>query len=76
MSQEQPTFGSDVRPLFRDVDIDAMRDAFDLGSAEDVKRHAESILQRLEDGSMPCDQMWRISDVDLFRAWMDHGMPC
>jgi hypothetical protein len=75
MSREQPTFGLDVRPLFREVDIEAMKDAFDLSSEEDVRRNAKSIYQRLEDGSMPCDRMWPVSDVLLFRTWMERGMP-
>jgi hypothetical protein len=32
-----------------------MRFAFDLWSHEDVARHAEAIIERLQAGTMPCD---------------------
>jgi hypothetical protein len=74
MCQEKPTFQADIRPLFRESDIEAMRDALDLASLDDVRLHAETIHRRLEEGSMPCDQMWPMSDVELFRTWIDTGM--
>ncbi len=70
-----PTFTADVRPLFRPRDVNAMRQAFDLTVYADVKKHAQEILTRLEDGSMPCDNPWPPQDVDLFRNWVKNGMP-
>ena len=48
---------------------------FDLWSYDDVRVHAENILDRLSDGSMPCDGEWPEAQIDLFRRWIDAGMP-
>ena len=69
------SFERDVRPLFRPDDAEAMSWAFDLASYEDVKENAEAIYERLADGSMPCDEPWPDEHVQLFRAWIDAGMP-
>ena len=69
------SFATDIRPLFRPDDSDAMSWAFDLNSFDDVKEHAEAIYERLEDGSMPCDEPWPEEQVRRFRAWIDEGMP-
>jgi len=68
-----PGFASDIRPLFRDSDVDKMRFAFDLSQYHDVKENAQGIYQRLADGSMPCDGPWPEDRVTLFREWMDDG---
>lgn len=47
---------------------------FDLSSYEDVRDNAEIILERIEDGSMPCDKMWDPAEVETLRAWIDGGM--
>ena len=70
----EPSFEQDIRPLFRADDADAMSWAFDLSSYADVKEHAEAIYERLEDGSMPCDDPWPAEQVQRFRAWIDGGM--
>jgi hypothetical protein len=49
--------------------------AFDLASYEDVKENAEAIYERLADGSMPCDEPWPDEHVQVFRVWIDAGMP-
>jgi hypothetical protein len=69
-----PSFARDIRPLFRQVDIDAMRFALDLGAYDDVRQHAESVFERIEDGTMPCDVIWPEEDLGRFRAWIDSGM--
>jgi hypothetical protein len=69
------SFESDVRPLFRPDDAESMSWAFDLASYEDVKENAEAIYERLADGSMPCDEPWPDEHVQVFRDWMDAGMP-
>jgi hypothetical protein len=66
-------FARDIRPLFRDDDVEAMRDAFDLGRYEDVKANAEGIYERVADGSMPCDGAWPAEHIALFRRWVDEG---
>jgi hypothetical protein len=75
VSADTPSFERDIRPLFRDEDVDAMEFAFDLRSHDDVRENAEEIHERLADGSMPCDREWPAADVDRFRAWIDAGMP-
>jgi hypothetical protein len=69
------SFERDIRPLFRDDDIDAMSWAFDLASYDDVRANAEEIYERLADGSMPCDRPWPSEDVGRFRSWIDAGSP-
>ena len=69
------SFETDIRPLFRDDDREAMSWAFDLGSFDDVRENAEAIHERLEDGSMPCDEPWPEERVQLFRDWIDAGTP-
>ena len=48
---------------------------FDLWKREDVAEHSHGILERLEDGSMPCDQTWPDDQVAVFRRWVEAGMP-
>jgi hypothetical protein len=69
------SFESDIRPLFRDFDRAEMEWAFDLWDYDDVKENAESILERLDDGSMPCDDQWPQDRVEMFRKWVSEGMP-
>jgi hypothetical protein len=61
--------------MFRTDDVDAMSFVFDLASYEDVREHGAEILDRLADGSMPCDARWPVENVKLFREWVDSGMP-
>jgi hypothetical protein len=68
-----PGFASDIRPLFRDKDIEEMRFAFDLSLYDDVKVNAASILERVSDGSMPCDVPWSTEQIDLFSHWIEEG---
>ena len=68
-----PGFDHDVRPLFREKDRDSMLRAFDLWSYSDVHTHQDAILQRLRDGTMPCDGAWPPEHVTLFQAWIDGG---
>lgn len=70
---EGTSFELDVRPLFRERDRYEMEYVFDLWSLEDVRRHAESIHDRLRDGTMPCDEPWPPERVALLRAWIDGG---
>ena len=48
--------------------------AFDLWRYEDVKENAPAIMERLEDGDMPCDGAWPADQIEKFRAWMQEGM--
>ena len=73
-SEAVPSFRDDIRPLFRDDDVDSMSFAFDLTAYDDVRDNAELIYERLADGSMPCDGEWPAHDVARFRDWIDTGM--
>jgi hypothetical protein len=67
------SFDRDIRPLFRDEDVEAMRYAFDLSHHEDVKANADGIYERMADGTMPCDGAWPADQIVLFRRWVDEG---
>jgi hypothetical protein len=70
-----PSFARDIRPLFRESDRESMDFAFDLWDYHDVSAHAEDILERLTDGTMPCDGEWPEEQVARFRRWVEAGMP-
>jgi hypothetical protein len=68
-----PGFAQDIQPLFRESDREAMDYIFDLWSYQDVSAHADAILERLEDGTMPCDEAWPEERIELFRSWLAGG---
>ena len=70
---QQLSFARDIRPLFRDRDIQSMQSAFDLASYEDVRANGEPIYATLAAGQMPCDGAWSDENVQLLRAWLDTG---
>jgi truncated hemoglobin YjbI len=70
---EPVSFEQHIKPLFRTEDRDAMSWAFDLASYEDVSRHAASILDRIQDGTMPCDITWPEEKLEVFKRWVDSG---
>jgi hypothetical protein len=70
-----PSFEADIKGLFREEDRDAMEYVFDLWSYDDVRANAELIYERVEDGSMPCDEEWPDARIQLLRAWIDAGTP-
>jgi hypothetical protein len=75
MSDGAVSFEGDIRPLFRDKDRERMEFAFDLWSYDDVKDNADAILERLEEGDMPCDGAWPEEQVALFKRWVEAGSP-
>ena len=71
---DQPvTFAQDIKPLFRERDRESMTFAFDLWSQADVQAHASGILERLVNGTMPCDGAWPQDKIDVFRRWTESG---
>jgi len=72
---EPLSFAKHIQPLFREGDRGSMRFAFDLWSYDDVSTHADAILDRLQDGSMPCDGAWPQEQVDVFARWFQSGTP-
>jgi hypothetical protein len=49
--------------------------AFDLWSHDDVARNSQAILERLRNGTMPCDAAWPEERVELFESWVEAGAP-
>jgi CDGSH-type Zn-finger protein len=72
---EPVTFDAHIRTLFRERDRSSMRFAFDLWSYDDVREHAETIHERVANGSMPCDKRWPDAYVTTLRTWIDAGAP-
>jgi len=72
---QQPSFERDIKPLFRQMDREAMEGSFDLWEHEDVSANADAILAELEGGGMPCDGAWPPDRVELFRRWLEAGLP-
>jgi hypothetical protein len=70
---DEPRFETDIKPLFRERDQKSMQSHFDLWSHDDVSQHADAILARLRDDSMPCDGAWPRAQVDLFQRWTEGG---
>jgi hypothetical protein len=75
MDTTDVSFQRDIKPLFRDEDRERMQFAFDLWAYEDVRTHAQVILDRLDNGSMPCDGPWPEDKVATLRRWIASGMP-
>jgi hypothetical protein len=71
----EPSFEANVKPLFRERDRRAMEFAFDLWSYDDVSKYAETILDRLQARTMPCDGAWPQANVDLFERWVAGDKP-
>ena len=68
------SFAADIRPLFRQFDIDSMKPrGLDLSSYTDVSGQATQVLDRLQDGSMPCDNPWPQNQIDSFQQWITDG---
>ena len=68
------SFAAHIKGLFRERDQQSMKFAFDLWSYEDVKAHAQPIVERLRAGTMPCDGAWSVEKIDAFQRWIDGGM--
>ena len=70
------SFTQDIRPMFREEDIQEMKDIadFDMSKFEDVRAHADDIYERVADGSMPCEGGWSDEQIAKFKQWVDEGM--
>jgi hypothetical protein len=67
-------FDQHIKPLFRQRDRTSMMSAFDLWSYDDVRTHAQAILERVKAGTMPCDGAWPADRVEVFERWTAGGM--
>ena len=74
MEQAAVRFERDIRPLFREKDVQSMSGTFDLSSYGDVRANSSNILEKLADGSMPCGGLPE-AQVALFREWVNAGCP-
>jgi hypothetical protein len=74
-ADETPGFDEHIKPLFREQDRRSMTFAFDLWSHDDVSEHADAILGRLREGTMPCDGAWPPERVGVFERWLAAGKP-
>ncbi|HEU0245446.1 MAG TPA: hypothetical protein VFQ75_16190 [Candidatus Limnocylindrales bacterium] len=72
-STEPVSFETDVKPLFRERDRRSMTFMFDLWAFDDVSEHADDILERVRDGTMPCDSAWAQPEIDLLERWIAGG---
>lgn len=72
---EAVSFAQHIQPLFRPRDRQSMKWAFDLWSYQDVSRHADAILKRLQAGTMPCDGSWSPEKLAIFQRWIESGKP-
>ncbi len=70
---EMVSFAAHIKPLFREHDRKSMTFAFDLWSQADVQAHAAGILERLRNGTMPCDGAWPQEKIEVFRRWTESG---
>jgi hypothetical protein len=80
----RPTsYATDIRPLFTERDIEAMRKAFNLASFEDVKAHSAAIYDRIRGvggAVMPPppprgEGPWAQERIELFGKWIADGCP-
>jgi CDGSH-type Zn-finger protein/truncated hemoglobin YjbI len=70
---EPVSFEQHIKPLFRASDRQSMSFAFDLWSYQDVREHADAILDRIRAGTMPCDGAWPPARIDALQRWADTG---
>ena len=75
MNDQPMSFELHIRPLFREGDRQSMKWAFDLWSHDDVTRNSDAILERLRNGTMPCDGAWPDEQIALFQGWVEAGTP-
>jgi hypothetical protein len=72
------SFATDIRPLFRDGDIECMKPGgvdLDDPAWMCVPANAQSVYGAVSAGTMPPDEPWSSDRVSLFKKWMDAGCP-
>ncbi|HEX7145611.1 MAG TPA: hypothetical protein VF225_09930 [Gaiellaceae bacterium] len=75
VTDEPISFEQQIKPLFRERDRQSMTWAFDLWSRDDVAANSEAILDKLRDGTMPCDGAWSDEQIRVFQRWVEAGSP-
>ena len=74
-TDEPISFEQRIKPLFRERDRQSMKWAFDLWSYDDVAGNSDAILERLREGTMPCDGAWSDEQIAFFEGWVEAGTP-
>jgi hypothetical protein len=72
------SFAADIRPLFREGDINCMQKAgveLDDPAWMCVPSNARLVYGEVSAGTMPPDAPWATDRVSLFKSWMDEGCP-
>jgi hypothetical protein len=72
------SFATDIRPLFRDGDVECMESmgvALHDAAWMCVPANAQSVYGAVSGGTMPPDEPWPADRVSLFKEWMDAGCP-
>jgi hypothetical protein len=76
------SFQRDIRPLFRDVDVEHMNDnGLDLSDYDQVKNNSDEILKRVSSKDdnvrmpLPPDDPWTPQQVALFQQWINDNYP-
>ena len=72
-ADESVRYDKHIKPLFRTRDRQSMTFVFDLSSCNDVRSHADAILARLRNGTMPCDGASPAEKIDVFARWIESG---
>lgn len=70
------SFVTDIRPLFRDEDIQCMEPSgvrLDDPAWMCTAANAQSVYDQVATGAMPPDAPWPPDRVSLFKKWMDAG---
>ncbi len=70
-----PVFELHIKPMVRATDREHMLFALDLWDYDQVRSHADDILERVELDMPPLGTggLWPQEWIDLFRRWMDSG---
>ena len=72
------SFAADIRPLFREGDIECMKPAgvhLDDAAWMSVHANAQRVLHAVSSGKMPPDSPWPKERVALLQQWIDGGYP-
>jgi hypothetical protein len=72
------SFATDIRPLFREGDIECMAGGgvhLDDPAWMCVPANAQSVYDSVAGGTMPPDEPWSSDRISLFKKWMDAGYP-
>jgi hypothetical protein len=75
------SFASQIKPLFRDIDVAHMKrlgvlldDFTYMSDASNNHKHAQSVLDTLTSHKMPPGgPFWTQDNLDLFAQWMSEG---